>query len=346
MDVTIRDVARRAGVSIATVSRALNNSGAIREDTRRAVVRAARELGYWPNPAARSLHGKATGGLGVLLPYVSGEFFAELLSGLDEGAQAGGRFILVSTSHRRSEEFQAAIRAMSKRVDGLVVMAPALDTLGVESVLSWEGPVTFINTSVDGVATDVLNFDNYGGAFALTRHLLDAGHRRIALIKGAPGAWDAQERARGYRAALAEAGAEATPDLEFEGEYTQAAGYAVAPEILAVDPRPTAILAANDYCAAGVLSALSEAEIAVPDEMAVAGFDGVTSAQYMLPPLTTVHVPIRSIGYRAIQQLIARLEDRAGADPVQEVIPVDLVIRESTRADVPHPTGGGSPAMD
>ena len=337
MGATIRDVARRAGVSIATVSRALNNSGAVSADARVAVERAARALNYRPHPAARSLHGKATGGLGVLLPFVSGEFFAELLTGLDEAAQEEGRFLVVSTSHRRPEEFRAAMQAMAKRVDGLVVMAPELDVPGVESVLASEGPVSFINTSVNGAAADVLNFDNYGGAFALTQHLLEAGHRRIALIKGAPGAWDAQERMRGYRAAMAEAGMEAPSELEFEGDYTPSAGYAAVEAILDAAPRPTAILAANDYCAAGVLSALHKAGIVVPEGMAVTGFDGVTSTRYMLPPLTTVRVPIREIGRRAIKLLVSRLVGDTPDRPVQEVVPVELVVRESTLADGPDP---------
>lgn len=332
MAITIRDVARRAGVSIATVSRALNNSGAVSEDTRSAVEQAAQDLGYRPNPAARTLHGKTTGGLGVLLPFVSGEFFSELLNGLDEAVQDAERFIIVSTSHRRPEEFNAAIHAMEQRVDGLVVMAPQLGALGAQSVLTSEGPVVFINTFVNEVAADVLNFDNYGGAYALTQHLLDLGHRRIALIKGVAGAWDAEERIRGYQDAMAEAGIADTAALEFQGEFTQGAGYAAAEEILKATPRPTAILAANDYCAAGVLSALNSAGIAVPQEMAVAGFDGVTSAQYSLPPLTTVRVPIREIGRRAIQLLLDRLEGEQERDPVREVVPVELVIRGSTVA--------------
>ena len=123
--------------------------------------------------------------LGVLLPYISGEFFSELLNGLDDAAQNAGRFLLVSTSHRRPEEFRAAMQAMAKRVDGLVVMASELDAAGAASVLTSEGPVVFINTSANGGSADVLNFDNFGGAYALTRHLLEMGHRRIALIKGA-----------------------------------------------------------------------------------------------------------------------------------------------------------------
>ncbi|MEM1043666.1 MAG: LacI family DNA-binding transcriptional regulator [Bacteroidota bacterium] len=335
MSVTIRDVARRAGVSISTVSRVLNGTAAVHEDKRRSVVEAAEALGYSPNPVARSLLGKETGGIGVLLPYVSGEFFAEFLNGLDEAAQHSGRFLIISTSHRHRHEFNAAVRAMDRRVDGLVVMAPELGAEGVESILHSGMAASFINTSVESGAADLLNFDNFGGTFALTQHLLGLGHRRIAVVKGAPGTWDMQERLRGYRTAMAEAGLD-TAGLEYDGEYTQAAGYNAARLMLAADPRPTAVVAANDYCAAGVLSALSEAGVPVPSEMAVAGFDGVMSAQYAFPPLTTVRVPIRDIGYRAVRYLIARLEDKEGiVAPRQEVVPVELVVRRSTVGTIP-----------
>jgi LacI family transcriptional regulator len=333
MGTTIRDVARRAGVSISTVSRVLNDTCSVREDKRQAVLKASRALGYKPNPVARSLLGKKTGGLGVLLPYVSGEFFAELLDGLDAAAQDSERFLVVSTSHRHPHEFSAAIRAMDKRVDGLIIMAPELDAQDLEPIIQEGGPVSLINTYVEGVRADVFNFDNYGGAFALTQHLIEEGHRRIALIAGAPGAGDARERVRGYRAAMAAAGVVDTSALEFGGDYTQAAGFATAEAILAADPRPTAIVAANDYCAAGVLSALAGARVSVPDEMAVTGFDDVPSARYTVPPLTTVRTPIRDIGYRSVDRLIDRLEGHSRSNAFEsEVAPVELVVRGSTHA--------------
>lgn len=331
MSVTIRDVARHAGVSISTVSRVLNDTCPVREDKRRSVLEASEALGYRPNPVARSLLGKKTGGLGVLLPYVSGEFFAELLNGLDEAAQENGFFLVVSTSHRHLEEFDAAIQAMDKRIDGLVIMAPELRTKDVKSIVDSATPVSFINTYVEGLRTEVFNFDNYGGAYALTQHLLELGHRRIALIEGPSGAGDAQERVRGYRAAMAEAGVTDTTRLEFEGDYTQAAGFAAAKAILDTDPRPTAIVAANDYCAAGAISALTGAGVHIPEEMAIAGFDGVTSSQYMLPPLTTARVPIREIGYRAFSRLVGRLEGRIVEEDFQhQVLPVEVLVRKST----------------
>lgn len=224
MGTTIHDVARRAGVSISTVSRALSGKASVREEKRRLVLEAAEALGYTPNPAARSLLGKRTGGLGVLLPFVSGEFFSELLSGMDEAAQALGQFLVVSTSHRRSGEFARAAQALNKRVDGLIVMAPEIGVEDAAEILKANVPAVFINTQGGaGMAADVLNFDNRAGARALTRHLVGLGHRRIALVRGPATAWDARERALGYRDAMAEAGL-GTEGLEHSFDVTVSIG--------------------------------------------------------------------------------------------------------------------------
>ena len=331
MPSTIRDVARRAGVSISTVSRVLNDTSPVAEDKRALVFEAAEALGYAPNPAALSLHGKRTGGVGVLLPFVSGEFFSELLNGLDGAAQELGLFLTVSTSHRRADEFQKTVRALDKRVDGLIVMAPELDADGAAPLVKPGRPVVFVNTDAQGLPADVLNFDNYGGARALTEHLLDVGHRRIAYIRGPATVWDARERARGYRDAMAEAGV-STDGLVFDGDYTRETGHAVAQSCLNARPRPTAILAANDYCALGAVSALHAAGVAVPGEVVVCGFDGLPSTRYTVPPLTTARVPIREIGDRAVRRLVTRLDGEDGTF-LYDVAPVEVEVRESTATE-------------
>jgi LacI family transcriptional regulator len=328
MVVTIRDVAERAGVSISTVSRVLNDICAVKEDKRVKVLEAAEALGYTPNPAARSLLGKKTGGIGVVLPFVSAEFFSEFLTGLDQEAQGSGYFLVVSTSHRLSKEFESAMQAMRQRVDGMIVMAPELGDADAEMVAKARGAVVFVNTYVTSERVSVVNFDNYGGSLALTNHLLELGHRRIAIIKGPASARDAIERASGYRDAMNAAGVSDLAGLEVEGEYTQEAGYRAAQELLDSDRLPTAIVAANDYCAIGALRALNEAGVRVPEEIAVAGFDGITSSQFARPALTTVHVPIREIGRKAIRTLVELVDGRG--EPKHDIVPVELLVRAST----------------
>lgn len=330
MGITIRDVARRAGVSISTVSRVLNNTCPVNEDKRRRVEEAARVLGYTPNPAARSLLKRETGGLGVLLPYVGGEFFSELLGGVDRVAQQNGFFLLISTSHRNEAELKAALQGMYRRVDGLLVMAPEMRGGGVRHLVRGSAPMVFVNTEVEDPHLNVLNFDNYGGVYALVKHLLAKGHRRIAYIRGPEGAFDARERLRGYREALREAGLPDTARFEMPGDYSQEAGYAMTLELLARDPRPTAIVGCNDYCAVGVLHALHEAGLRVPEDVALAGFDDVPSARYTQPPLTSVHVPVREMGEAAMHYLIEQVRGEKNGGPRQQVFPVTLVPRAST----------------
>jgi LacI family transcriptional regulator len=327
--VTIRDVARKAGVSTSTVSRVLNDTCPVDERKRVRVLAAVEELGYSPDPAARTLLGKRTGALGVLLPFVGAEFFSEFLTGLDEAAQAKDFFLIISTSHRDAEEFRAAMHALERRVDGMIVMAPELN--GDASLVARSGRrLVFVNTYVEDGSFNVINFDNFGGSFDVTKHLLESGHRDIALIKGPIEAKDARERTRGYRAAMAEFGIRDTSDLEFQGEYTQEAGYLAMRTLLSGDrTRPSAVVCANDYCAMGALRALNEAGVAIPDEMAIAGFDGITSGQYTQPSLTSVRVPMHAIGNRAIERLI-ELIDTGDESSRQEIIPVEIVLRAST----------------
>lgn len=337
MVVTIRDVAERAGVSISTVSRVLNDICAVKEDKRQRVLEAAEALGYTPNPAARSLLGKKTGGIGVVLPFVSAEFFSEFLTGLDQEAQGAGYFLVVSTSHRHTKEFDAAMLAMRHRVDGMIVMAPELGGDEPETVAKARGAVVFVNTYSMPDRVSAINFDNYGGGFAITKHLLDLGHRRIAIIKGPSSARDAQERARGFRDAISGADIDPGEVIEVDGEYTQEAGYHAALDLLGLEELPTAIIGANDYCAIGVLRALNEAGVRVPEQVAVTGFDGITSSQFARPALTTVHVPIREIGQEAVRTLVDLIDGRGKES--RSVVPVEVLVRGSTVAV----TDGGTP---
>ncbi len=164
------------------------------EDKLRRVEEAIATLGYTPNPAARSLLKRETRGLGVLPPFVGGEFFTELLTGMDRTAQKEGYFLMISTSHRHEGEVKAALEGMHRRVDGLLIMAPEMIARDIRALVRFEAPTEFVNTQVEEETSHVISFDNYGGICEMTRHLLDLGHRRIAFILGPELAHDAQER--------------------------------------------------------------------------------------------------------------------------------------------------------
>ncbi|MDQ3696798.1 MAG: LacI family transcriptional regulator [Gemmatimonadota bacterium] len=329
---TIKEVARAAGVSVATVSRVLNDSGPVNPDTRSRVQAAAGSLRYIPHGGARSLITSRTNTLGVLLPDLYGEFFSEVIRGIDLTAKRNGYHLLVSCAHDDRSEIEAALRAMRGRVDGLIVMSPDIDAASLVANLPDSQPVVLLNCAATDGAVDSLTIDNVGGARMMVRHLIGHGCRRVAIIGGAERNLDARERLRGYRAALREAGIARDPTLELPGDFTEASGFDAARRLVRLHPRPTAIFAANDSMAIGALSALREAGVRVPEDVAVAGFDDIPIARYMSPPLSSVHVPIAELGEHAMRKLLAALGNRNGHARRQEMLATTLVIRDSCGA--------------
>jgi LacI family transcriptional regulator len=327
--VTIKDVARVARVSVATVSRVHNNSRAVTETTRRRVRRIADRLGYAPNAAARSLSTSRTNTVGVLLPDLFGEFYSELIRGIDQSAQRQGFHLLVASSHNEKQTIEVALQAMRGRVDGLIVMSPAPGAyVGVRD-LPASFPVVLLNSAATGAAFDSLGVANARGAFDVVLHLAGLGHRRIAMITGPARNTDAAERLRGFRAGLREAGLRDGAAATVRGDFTEVSGFQACIELLRRAPRPSAIFAANDAMAIGALSALREAGVAVPGRIAVAGFDDIPTARYTHPPLTTVRVDISALGARATDRLLEAVANRRQHRKRRETLPVTLVIRES-----------------
>ncbi|WP_457443946.1 LacI family DNA-binding transcriptional regulator [Roseateles sp. P5_E4] len=323
---TIKDVARVAGVSVATVSRALNGAENVLPHTRQRIVEVARELRYSPSGAARSLITRRTDTIGALLPDLHGEFFSELIRGIDQAARARGLHLLLSSSHDDANEAAAALRAMNGRVDGLIVMSPHADDDFLSQNLPPALPAVLLNSGVRGASQRVFAVDNFGGARAMTEHLVRSGRRRIAFLGGPQANFEARERERGYRAGLA-VGAEA---WLLEGDFSEAGGQRAAAELLALPAgqRPDAVFAANDIMAIGLLGALQAGGVRLPEDIALAGFDDIPIARYVSPALTTMHVPIAALGGQALDALADTLE-RNATDAGATVMPVQLVVRRS-----------------
>jgi LacI family transcriptional regulator, galactose operon repressor len=335
---TIHDVAARAGVSVATVSRVLNRKKVVREETAQQVLAAAKALRYVPNVAARSLSSRRSQTLGIVLPELHGEFFSELIRGVDLAARRAGYHILVSGSHSDAGEMLSVLAAMRGRVDGLVVMAPDVAPAALGATLPSGLPAVLLDAVVPG--HDSITIDNYGGAQEMMRHLDGLGHKRIAFIKGPRQNADARERLRGYREAMRRQGGGAPRELELPGDFTEDSGRSAALAVLAARPRPTAIFAANDAMAVGALVALAGAGVAVPEEMSVAGFDDIPIARFVAPPLTTIQIDIADFGRRACALLLAAIErPRAGAER-REHVATTLVVRASCRSLENHTMPG------
>ncbi len=291
---------------------------------------AALRLDYWPNLAARSLRQSRTHVLGVLLPDLYGDFFSEVIRGIDDQARLDRFQVLISSSHAESQAIDAAARSLRGRVDGLIVMAPSGESTHTLDRIAHKVPVVLLNASCPAGNCSVVSIANYQGAQAAVGHLLELGHRVVAMIKGPPRNADAEERLRGFRQALAGCGIQPLPALEFAGDFTEYSGYRAAEPILAARPRPTAVFAANDYMAIGFLSALGGRGIRVPEDMALVGFDDIAMAQYISPALTTVHIDAHELGARAVRLLISSVGSDLGNLRRNEVLPATLVVRQSS----------------
>lgn len=333
--VTIKDVARVAEVSVATVSRALNGHANVVAEVRNRVQAVAKDLRYTPNAAARSLSSRRTHTLGVVLPDLYGEFFSELVRGVDQAARAHGLHLLVSSYHGHPEEQGAALRTMRGRVDGLLVMSPYVSTPATLADDLAALPVVLVNTQAVAEGIAAISVDNHGGAMAMVEHLVDTGHRRIAFIAGPDDNFDARERLRGYRDALARR----LPGVEewiLPGDFNEASGHRAGQILLAHPTRPDAVFAANDMMALGCLFAFAQGGAAVPDDIALAGFDDIPLARYVHPGLTTMRVNIADVGARAVQMLLARIANEPRPAIERVVLATDLIVRESSAARGPH----------
>lgn len=322
---TIRDVAQRAGVSVATVSRALNGIGPVSQDAMRRVSDAAKEMKYVPHAAARSLSIRRSFTLCVLLPEVHGEFFSELVSALDLAARERGYHLLVSSSHGDTAEMTAVLRALRGRVDGIIVMWPQRALPTISRALSEDLPAVFVNSSAPGRRS--VRIDNYAGARAMTEHLIALGHHAITFISGPAHNVDAIERERGFRDAMQQAGLEKHA-IELPGSFTESSGYEAVAKLSSRRP-PSAIFAANDAMAIGAMFALRESGRRIPDDVALAGFDDIPIARYLTPQLSTVHVHIGELGRRAVNHLLNEIDGVSDRTPRRQLIGTTLAIRES-----------------
>lgn len=324
-EATIRDVARDADVSVASVSRTLNQPDSVHPETRERVLKVIEQLRYVPHAGARSLSMRASGAIGVLLPDLHGEFFSELVRGMDREAAALGYQLLLATMHADSSLAGQALRAMRGRVDGWIVMAPQLATEEVEAIVP-ALPAVLVNCGTDG-GRSTLRIDNASGVKEVVDHLVATGRKRILHIAGPLANGDAAERAEAYRVGVAAAAAQ---PIVIEGDFLEESGRAAVVELLRDGTEFDAIFAANDMMALGALMTLREHGIDVPGQVAVVGFDDIPLARYL--NLTSVQVRMDQLGARAVSRLAAQIREPA-ADQGAELLHPSLIVRESSRID-------------
>lgn len=329
--VTIRQIAREAGVSVGTVSNVINNVDRVAPETRARVLEIIRRYNYRPSAIARSLSTRRTRTIGLVISNITNPFFTDLAQGAIEAAQSCGCGLLVvgaaHDAHDLPEQIQVLIHHW---VDGLFIATQPFSTEVWTQLEFSETPLVIMDHGQPPPPSTIglIGFDWRQGAFAATHHLIDLGHRRIGYVGGIPDRSSTLLREEGYRQALAEAGLEVDPALIRPGDFLTASGYAGARDLLSLADRPSALLMANDLMALGAIQAIAEAGLRIPEDVSLVGMDDTFFAAFLSPPLTTVYVPTRVAGRLGIEMLSGTSN---AITPVRRIVlPTQLVLRQST----------------
>ncbi len=337
MATTIKDIAKRTGVSHSTVSRALHGNTLISLETAERIRRAAQEMGYQPSAAARSLKTKRTQVLGVIVSSLADPFFSEILYGIEQCVQDCGYSLFIAASeHDPARERKIVRTMMEQRTDGVIICSSSFSAEQGRQLIAHGFPIVAVNyQAAEGFHYSIYH-DDVDGSRQLTRHLLSLGHRRIAYLGNSRSGRTTLDRLSGYRSEMSAAG------LPVPDEYVHHVpggepqlGQAVVERFLRLERPPTAILCFNDMLAIGVLQGLSQAGIAVPAQMSVTGFDNITFSAYTRPALTTLDQPKRSIGREAAELLLDLLKPEAGVPSQGQQVKIlkgALLVRASTAA--------------
>jgi len=343
MKATIYDIARKAGVSTATVSKVLNNTGRIGEKTRKRILEISRELNYQPNVLASALTGKKTYTIGLLIPDLVNPFFAELARNVEDRAHERGFSVMIcNTDNDMQKEVKYAQLLRQKSVDGIIVATGVRNDALLKELIDQKVPVALAARDMSVLAASTVLVDDFAGGYSAASHLLELGHRKIAVIAENLNIPSSKERVRGVRCSLEEAGVMFDESLVVQSDFSVSAGKEAAMSLLQRnkdgttgnvngkgDGRPTAIFACNDVLAIGALQAARNLGIRVPEELSVVGFDNTYLARITDPALTTVAQPIQAMGHQVVD-LIAQEIDQANVVKQRVILLPELIVRQST----------------
>ncbi len=311
MKITIYDIAKKAGVSIATVSRALGeNSEKVKPKTIEKILRVCEEFNYQPNSIAKNLAKSTTGAIALVLPEIQGDFYTEIIKGVDEIAYSGGYNLIVASSHSKRnivESIMSFIR--ESMVDGVILMLPSMSKQ-IESILSKAKIPIVIISDIEGYKKfDVVSIDNYQGAFSMMEYLIKTlGHTKIASVCGPSDNHDAQMRKLGYLDALKKSDIPVRKDWIIESDFTIKGGELACSRLLSLKDKPDVIFTANDNMAIGCYNVAESLKYRIPDDIGIVGFDHIAFSEFLKPKLTTVHVQVSEIGRVATNLLMKRLK--------------------------------------
>ncbi|MDZ4717523.1 MAG: LacI family DNA-binding transcriptional regulator [Roseiflexaceae bacterium] len=327
--ITIREVARRAGVSYQTVSRVINNSPDVSVETREQVQRAIADLDYHPNAQAVSLSRNRSNIVGMIVDRAGDSFFGPMVDGACQALAERGRFMLLAQTDNLEQPSAIEALLRSRRIDGLILVLPLEPSLEqARNLVKSQLPLVLVDLQYD-IDADYISVDSYRGAYAATKHLIELGHRRIGIVYNRQDIPVGLIRLSAYQAALQDYGIAFDPVLALPGKWGVASGKEGAEQLLALSERPTAIFTCDDQMAIGALQTIYRHGLRVPEDISLVGFDDIEYAQYLHPPLTTVRQPLREMGYTAGEH-ICRMIDGTMIGRLQLTLASTLIIRDST----------------
>lgn len=334
---TIRDVARLANVSVATVSNALNSSDRVSPELLARVRAAVEKLSYTPHAGARSLRKRSSGLLGLVVGDITNPFFSDLFEAVEDAAAASGYLVLLCNSSERSEREEAHLKMLrTQRIDGLILAPTGAASMNRASLLAQlEVPVVLVDRAMDGLGYDAVVLDNRKAGFEATNHLIGLGHRRIALVNGPEIVRTAADRMQGYREALLAAGLQFDPALVRDAGFQERPARDACAELLALPEKPTAIFATNNLMTIGVVTALADRGLSCPEDLSLVGIDDLPWADAVLPRLTAIAQPVRAIGETALTLLAERIAGIRLGPGTTTVLAPRLVVRRSCGSPVP-----------
>jgi DNA-binding LacI/PurR family transcriptional regulator len=335
---TMADVAERAGVSVATVSRALSDDPQrVSPLVLRRIIEAAEELEYIPNNLARNMRSGSARILGLIISDIGNPFFTAVARGAEDAAQRHGYSLVLSNTDENPDREAASLSVMAaERAAGVIIATTNENGTALRKFQETGMAIVAIDRHIAGLATDSVVVDNESASYEAVTHLVRLGHRRIAIVGGPSDADTARDRLHGYERALREARVDIEPKLVSRGDFREAAGLTATRELLDLPDPPSAIFAVNNLTTIGVLEALRERGVKVPSEISIVGFDDIPTSELLDPPLTVVQQPTYLVGARAADLLIRRLQEPTAA--VREVVlTARLIIRGSTGPVRPLP---------
>jgi LacI family transcriptional regulator len=328
---TIRDVAKLAGVAPITVSRVINNSDYVKQETRERVEAAVEELGYVPNMLGPSLRFKQTMTLAVVITDITNPFWTTVARGIEDVAQANGySIILCNTDESEVKQEQYLQMLLRRRIDGILLVPATSSPDPIRLIQKQNIPIVVLDRQVPDVEVDLVRSDTEKGAYKLTKHLLSLGHRKITMLAGPRDISTATDRTDGFCRAFQEIGLEVSNEQIIWGEFTQEAGYAMAQQALQSATQPTALFAANNFVAIGALRALQESQVSVPDQLALVAVDDIPPAFAIKPFLTVAKQPEREMGKQATNLLLERIKGGTERPCRKIVLSTEMIIRTSS----------------